>query len=729
MIARAGARSGSQPLRGRDAERSAIHHRIRQLAAGTGGVVIVEGAPGSGKTSLLAEAAAGVREHGLRVFTGSGQAASLGVPSLLLLDTLTDNDDPPVDLDALRQVAERTEGSFWLIQELHEGLEKAALQSPFMIVIDDFHWADLATVNAVRTLTRRLSSDPVLWAIALRPDPPAPVRAVIDQISGQTDCVVRLDALDTQAVAQVAYDVLGGMPDERLGEMLAGARGRPLLLLEFLHGLRDERAVEVREGVAVLCAPRLPLRFSDSIREQVRLLSDDARLAVELASVLGRTFTVEQLARMLDRRASTLLAPLREALDAELIIENGDTFAFRHDLVREAIDSSLPAPLRRALRQQAIDASLAAGAPANQVAALVMETATYGDQGGIALLRRAAAEIGFRSPSVSAQLTTRAFELARRDDPDRGVLLTETITHLVLADQAPKAFELFTQSHELVLDRISMAQVRRLIAEAILPSDAGRAAELCREALKDAGLPAELRARLHAVLAGALGIVGQPDGARRAADAAMDLADDGMAPHSRSAVLVAKAVADFHLCDWASGLRAADDAIGLRNEVPSARSLSLPDAWKAMMLDAMGRMTEAWRLADEGARLAQADGQVANARVWSMIRARIHLRAGRLDEAQAEAEAIQAMSYELGNHSYLYIAALVLGTVAVHRGDQAAMTAAEATATEMARYNGPVWRGRGAGCGHCWPRPEVRRPTTGPTKRRWTRCSAVASAS
>ncbi|GAA2575880.1 LuxR family transcriptional regulator [Winogradskya consettensis] len=688
-------RSTSPPLRGRDAERAVLRGRVHQLIAGTGGVVIVEGVPGSGKSSLIADAGDTGRERDAQVLTGAGQIASLGVPAWLLLDTLTSTDEPPVDLDALRRAAERTEGGFWLVQEVHDGLEKATLHTPVMIVIDDFQWADLATAAAVRTLTRRLSADPVLWVIALRPDPPAPVRAVIDQMSGQGAEVLRLGALDADAIAQVTRDVLGGTPDPGLREALAGAQGRPLLLLDLLHGLRDEHTVELRGGVAALRGGSLPRRFRDSIREQVRLLSDDGRLTVEMASILGRTFTAEQLAGMLDRRPSALLAPLREALDAELIIERGDTFAFRHDLVREAIDAGLPEPLRRALRRQAIEAGLAGGTPVAEIAALVLQIATHGDAEAIGLLRRAAAESLVRSSAIAAELSSQAFALVRWDDPGRGTMLTEAVTHLVLADRALDAAELFERGRGPALAPMVAAQIQRLIAEAILPADAGRAAQLCREALTHGNLPAELRARLYAVLSGALGIIGRPTEARQAADAAVAASRAGIDARSVSAVLVAKAVADFQLCDWSDGLRSADDAIRLRIETSGAHALSLPDGWKAMMLDAAGRMGEAWRLAEEGARLAQLDGQLANARVWAMIRARITLRSGRLDEARAEAEAIQAMSYELGSVSYLYVAALTLATVAIHRGDQAGMRVADAMAAHMGGSGNPDWRGRG----------------------------------
>jgi DNA-binding CsgD family transcriptional regulator len=686
--------SAPLPLRGRDGERAILRGHVHRLTAGAGGVVVVEGTAGSGKSRLIAEAVTHGRDGGALVLSGAGEPASLGVPLGLLLDTLTGTGKPPVDIDLLRRAADRGESVFWLIQEIYEGLERAALTVPVMIVLDDLHWADPATVDALRTLTRRLAADPVLWVLAMRPGLPDQVRAVTDQLLARDASPIRLEPLDAGAVAQVAYDVLGGTPDDELGDMLSGAHGRPLLLLEFLHGLRDEGAVEVRDGVAALRAKRLPLRFRDSVRRQVRLLSPDARLVVEMASILGRRFTAEQLARMLERGPAALLGPLREVLEAELIVEDGERFAFRHDLVREAIDTGLPAPLRRALRKQAIRVGLAEGVPASEIAALVLETATYGDQEGVRLLRRAAAEIRLRSAATAAQLSNRAFELTRPDDPDRGALLTETVNNLVLADRAPDAADLVARSGP-VLDRVETARVQHLIAQSILPSNAARAAEICREALTNESMPAELRARLYSVLSGALGINGHLEESRSAADAAVAEAGDGYDPRSDPAVLVAKAVADFQLCDWSGGLRATDDAIRLRNSIPGARSLSIPDGWKAMMLDAAGRMTESWQLAEEGARLAQTDGQLANARVWAMVRARIHLRSGRLDEARAEAETIQAMSYELGTVSYLYIAAQTLGTIALHRGDRPAMKTLDAMAAHMGGSVAPSWRGRG----------------------------------
>ncbi|GAB3262108.1 ATP-binding protein [Kineosporia babensis] len=650
------------PLRGRETELTELRRRLNLLAGGRGGAVVVEGTAGSGKTRLLAEVSEQARTQGLRVFTGAGQQAW---QVLELLDGL-----PGTSTSA---------GPDDVVRELQEGLERAALDTPVLVVLDDFQWADAAAATAVRTLLRRLAADPVLWLIARRPSASRDLDAD----------VLSLGDLDEAAVEQVARDVLGTTPHPHLSELLAGAQGNPLLLGELLHDIKDG---QLRAGEAVTRSGLAPQRFRESIRRQVRQLSEPARAAVELAAILGRTFTAGQLARMLDRSPATLLSPLREALDAQLILEQSDRFAFRHDLVREAIETGLPEPLRRDLRRQAIEASLAEGAPAADVAALVLQTATHGDTRSIALLQLAAAEIAPRSPLVAARLSTRALDLAR-PGAAKGALLTDAVTQLVLAGEVDEASALFERYAAAALEPPTAARLRCLLAEVLLPADATRSATLCHEALALPDLPEHLRARLCAALANALIISGDAAGGRRHAQAAQALAAKNTDPLLMSAVVITDAVSGFQQCDWETGLHKADQAIRLRDQVPGARALWLPDGYKAMMLDAMGRLSEAWQLTEAGLRLARADGQHANEWTWAMIRARILLRSGRLNEAQAEAEGIQAMSEELGTALFRGFASSVLAHVALHRGDPNLLPAARSHAATMGP--GKAWKGRG----------------------------------
>src|SRR3954462_13351435 len=119
---------------------------------------------------------------------------------------------------------------------------------------------------------------------------------------------------------------------------------------------------------------------------------------------------------MLARPPSALLDAVQEALDAELLVERGEHLAFRHDLIREAADASLPAAMRRALRRRVIHLIFARGAPVGEVAVLRLEVAEPGDQTAIAVLRRAAGELAATDASMAARLRARAGGL----DPPRG---------------------------------------------------------------------------------------------------------------------------------------------------------------------------------------------------------------------------------------------------------------------------------------------------------------------
>jgi len=135
--------------------------------------------------------------------------------------------------------------------------------------------------------------------------------------------------------------MLGGEPDDALRKALSRADGQPFLLTELLRGLREENLVMVDGGTAELARDaRLPRRFVDSVAGQLARLTAPARDAVEMALVLGRSFSLDELAGLLGKPPLDLRGEILETIAAGLLTEKGDRLGFRHDLVREAADAS-----------------------------------------------------------------------------------------------------------------------------------------------------------------------------------------------------------------------------------------------------------------------------------------------------------------------------------------------------------------------------------------------------
>ena len=121
-------------------------------------------------------------------------------------------------------------------------------------------------------------------------------------------------------------------------------------------------------GIARLTGTGIPLRFADLVNHQLARLSARARDALQMACVLGRRFSADELAELTDSTPAAIVGALHEALAAGLVIEDGDRVAFRHDLVREAVDATLPRTVRQSLRRRAVDVMLRYGAPPSDVA-------------------------------------------------------------------------------------------------------------------------------------------------------------------------------------------------------------------------------------------------------------------------------------------------------------------------------------------------------------------------
>src|SRR5256712_2939675 len=425
---------------GRDAELALVRGEFERLSDGAEAVIVVGGPRGMGKGRLPAEVAAIARSLGIRVGRSAADPSETVVELAALLAALFDGAEPLLDPSGLSALHARPEQRFWLLRDLQQLLERAALESPLLISIDDSHWADNGTVAALRTLPMRLMGLPIAWVIALRPPREAtPLMHALEQLKQEGAHSIALGPLNDDAVVQVAADILAAQPDQSILKQLAEADGSPFLVVETLLGLQEEERVRIVDGRAELIDGRLPRRVQEKMRERIGRLSDEASDAVTVAASLGRTFTFDELARTLGRPASDLLAPVGELLEANLLVERDEHLAFWHDITREAVRASVPVTARRALDRQAAVVLLEAGALPVEVAVQLAASAEVGDEVAIATLLDAARALVTTDPDNAATFGQRALEIAPAHHPQRGELVGTTPIALHIAGNSEQA--------------------------------------------------------------------------------------------------------------------------------------------------------------------------------------------------------------------------------------------------------------------------------------------------
>jgi DNA-binding CsgD family transcriptional regulator len=662
--------SPARDFHGRDAELALIQGELERVSAGAEAIVIVEGGAGMGKSRLLAEVSTIAQSLGIRVGSSAADPSETVVELAALLAALFDGAEPlldPTDFNTLHALPEQR---FWLLRDLQALLERAALQSPLLIAIDDAHWVDGGTVAAIRTLPMRLMGLPIAWIIALRPPRDStPLVHAIEQLKHDGARTIVLGPLDDAAIARLARDTLAAEPDESILEYLAAADGSPFIVVETLLGLQEDDRIRVVEGRAELIDGELPRRMHVKMRERLGRLSDEASDAVTVAASLGRTFTFDELARTFGRPASDLLAPVNEVLEANLLVERDEKLAFWHDITREAVRTSVPVTARRALDRQAAGVLLEAGALPVEVAVQLAESAEPGDEVAINTLLRAAKALVTTDPNTAAHFGQRALEIAPVHHPQRGEIVGTTAIALHIAGNSEEAIAFADRALRETLPAVQEAEVRLSIAGmfAISPEIRIGAGRL---ALNLPDLPETLRARhlaslvhnlvtagrieeARAVLVDARVALGSAEDARasftlQVAESALNYADDQF---DRSLELITSAYRD--------GIFAGDD-----------QRLRLAHMWHGELLSVADRDDEAVAIADDGLAAAQRDRQGWAYQMFETWHGRILLRSGRLSEARAVLEGRFAL--EDGTHaaSVLEAAGIVaLGRLAIHAGD------------------------------------------------------------
>ncbi|RSS76891.1 AAA family ATPase [Streptomyces sp. WAC06614] len=677
------------PLRGRDAELAFIEERLDALGRGDGGIVRVEGPAGIGRSRILAEAAAAARRRGTRVFEGAADPDGQFVPLGPLLDGVLSGEEPLSGAQRLRDLATTPGQRFWLLQELGERLREAARNGPLLVVLDDLQWCDDLTLLTFHTLAAGLSSYPILWLVAVRGGSvPSGVRTTLDRIRQAGARELVMEALDDRAVARITEDVLGAPPDPDVLRLAQRAEGVPQLLVELLGPLREE-AVTIESGTARMPAGPPAPRQLPSVARRLDQLSDEARELVQTAAAVGGTVTVALLAELLGRSSAALITAVREALDADLLAESGDHLAFRHDLIREAVEAGLPVPLRQALRRQA--AGLPPGTPADAAQA---HRPAPGDAARADRLRTEAAELAATAPGPAAERSLKALELAGAAAPERPRIIAETIPLLWQTGRAAQARELgATALAAGGLGPEDEALVRLALARLAVPFDFSEAVRQARAGAALPGISLTARGRLLAVLAVGLSMSGEHTAAEQVAAQAWETAAAAGDRSAEATLTTVRSAVSFHRMDLTEAFRQAERSAALADALGVSTSLWVPEAlWHALLAHTTGRTAEALAVVEEGIRTTATQGRTAATRMWLMTRSRILLEAGRLADARADCEAATAEDDPgPGNLADVTLRYVML-RVALHTDDRPTARTYAAQARRMRSDDAPVVR-------------------------------------
>ncbi|GAA4511708.1 LuxR family transcriptional regulator [Actinoallomurus oryzae] len=638
-----------------------------------GSVLLVEGQSGMGKSRLLCDAVEAAATRGFMLAHGAADEPSRLAPLVPLMTAL--GESPQTLREGLDASVETADLRLRLLDRLQNRLEERVARGPFLIALDDLQWADPTTLLALRSIVPELASYPLVWILARTTGIAASGADRVFEILARDGAVrIALEPLSEQAVAEVIDDLLGAAPGPDLLAMTAATGGNPFLLVELLRGLYDEHAVRAADGRLTLVSRQLPRRMQEIARSRLGRLSPHTRHLLQVAAVLGRSFRVDDLAEMFDEPPSRLLPALEEAESEAVVAAAGDQLTFRHELVWQAVAETVTVPVRHALHRQAAEMLLRRGGSAIPAAAHLMHYARPGDTHALKGLDQAVREVLPSSPQSAADLAVRALELTAPGDPDRVDRTVTAVYALTTCGRLPEAADFARAAMGQAEHPGQAARLRSELAYALLlagrPADAVREAE---KALAQPDLAGDKRGLAEQVFLRGLYATHE---FRRGRELAEEIIDSGR-QHSRAARVGARML--FSYLAWGDG-HAADGISHVREAVriaprddDEARRVH-PRLHLATLLTDMRRLDEAEAQLSQVTEEIAEFGQAAYAAAPAIFRARLRLAQGRLDDAEAEAQAGLAIADQMGTHAFVLLGLAVLIAVAVRRGDLDAAT-------------------------------------------------------
>ena len=498
---------------GRGQELAILRAGVEALGRGEGAVVWVEGEPGIGKSSLVAEALAAGSAPGWDIGWGVAGKLTERLPLRVMLDCLQVRPGSPDPrrahaADLLRSLRQGLfadgDASVTGIEMLVTLVDELCAAAPTVIVLDDLQWADDASLIVWHQLAASIDQLRLLLIGTCRPTPRrAEVRELRAAVVRRGGAVVTLGPLTETDVTALVTAMLGAQPGDALRQLTAQAAGQSAVRARAgrRHGTRAGAGNPTRHRRGFRRRERLPASLAAVLTDRLSSVSADTAQMLRTAALLGGRFAVTDLAVVLRRPASELAADVEEAVAAGILIGSDPDLAFRHLLIQQALYESMPAALRTALHAEAARELAAAGADALSVA----QQLSAANRPGEAWVRKWLIEFGpalaTRAPQLGAEILRRELDETPRGDEAWDGLMASLVWALLAAGSYEEAATQGSRALTVMTDPVRRAETYWVLTRAQV--SAGRnddAITTMRQALA-AGLPGEWRARMLALLA------------------------------------------------------------------------------------------------------------------------------------------------------------------------------------------------------------------------------------
>lgn len=570
------------PFLGRESELAALQTCLDQAIAGQGGLLLIAGEAGMGKTRLITEFVSHSQEVATaqavptRWLSGRCYRPEARAPYTMWSDAL----HPLVTADwqplltglptvwrqqLARLVPELTlmvgdiegataaESRLRLLQGVVQCLACLTQSATLLLFFDDLHWADEASLELLHYAVRHLAGYPLLIIGTYRPEAAIDNPHLNHLLSEASDIaappVLRLKALDREMVGRLLVHLGLELPSDLPDRFHQHSGGNPFVLLETLRTLLelghlkrepDGRLIEVRrQGFPV------SQRVQDLIRTRLATLNEEQRRVLNAAAVIGRPFSLPLLRRVSGQPEPQLLDLVAQLLARSFLQEKDETgphksLGFQHNYFRQVIYQELGAVQRQVLHRRVAQALLARHR--TRLPAIIEEVAHHYEQAGDAQAVTYLVQAAQQAEQLFA--FAHAVELYSR---------ALTFHRLYLTDEPASYFDLLL-AREAVLDRQGR-RAEQADDVAALVKLAGRLGDTNRQAI----------AYLRQV--GFFAYTGRHEAARQAGKRALDLYRQGGDKAGEAQALRELGFLHWSTGDYGTALTYNRDALQLHRQL------------------------------------------------------------------------------------------------------------------------------------------------------------------